>query len=55
MNLLLTSNFPMAENEPIAQEIHNFGDKKNLYVGYSNSTKKLESYSFSNIDFINIA
>lgn len=60
MKLFLTSNFPMANNEAIAKAIHNISNNpKILYVGYSDSakkyTKKLEPYSFKNIDFINIA
>lgn len=60
LRLLLTSNFPMDTNEAIEQEIRSVDNNPRiLYVGYSASaekySKKLESYSFKNVDFINIA
>jgi hypothetical protein len=60
MKLLLTSNFPMPNNEQIAQTVHDYGKNLNiLYIGYSNSAKKycakLDTYSLGRVDFVNIA
>lgn len=60
MKLLLTSNFPMPNNDRIAQAVHDYGEKPNLlYIGYSDNAKKycakLDTYSLGRVDFVNIA
>ena len=57
MNLLLTSSFPMANND--SEVIHDFTKSpKILFVGYNSDAKKyikkIESYSFSNVEFLNL-
>ena len=60
MKLLLTSNFPMRNNERIAQAVHDDAEKPIiLYIGYSDSAKKycakLDTYSLGRVKFVNIA
>lgn len=55
----MTSNFPMANNDAVADVIHHFTpNPKIIFVGYNNNAKKyikkLEKYSLENIDFLNI-
>lgn len=59
MNLLLTSSFPMAKNDTVADIIHRFTkNPKIVFIGYNSNAKKyikkIESYSFSNVDFLNL-
>ena len=59
MNLLLTSSFPMANNDAVAEVIHRFAENpKILFVAYNNDAKKyirkIESYSFSDINFLDL-
>lgn len=59
MNLLLTSSFPMANNDAVVEVIHSFTkNPKIVFIGYNSDAKKyikkIESYSFSNVDFLNL-
>lgn len=59
MRLLLTSSFPMENNELIAKFIKKLGNNiKILYVAYSDNPRKycnkVKEYGFTNIDFVNL-